>query len=101
MRIDRQSAEVYADWFCCLGDATRIQILNLLASEGRKMSIGEIVAALDVGQPTVSHHVKQLEGSRFVTSERRGARTLVRANRRCLERFPSAAKLVMGIVPAE
>jgi ArsR family transcriptional regulator, arsenate/arsenite/antimonite-responsive transcriptional repressor len=100
MIIDRASAETYAGWFRCLGDGTRIQILNLLASEGERMSIREIVDVLDVGQPTVSHHVKQLEQARFVSCERVGASTLVRLNRRCLQRFPSAAKLVMGVVPA-
>jgi ArsR family transcriptional regulator len=100
MEIDRSTAETYAEWFSCLADATRIQILNLLADAGEPLAIGEIVAALDVGQPTVSHHVRQLEQARFVHCERHGARTLVRVNKRCLRAFPSAAAVVMGSVSA-
>lgn len=100
MLIDDKTAKVYADWFACLADSNRLRILNLLASSATPMSIGEIVSALDVGQPTVSHHVRQLEQARFVECERRGARTLVRVNKRCVRAFPSAAEVVMGSVPA-
>jgi DNA-binding transcriptional ArsR family regulator len=101
MVVDRPLAEQYAGWFRCLGDATRIQILSLLASTRRGMSVRELVEGLNVGQPTVSHHLKQLEHARFVICERRGATTLVRVNRRCIDAFPTAASFVMGRVPRE
>jgi ArsR family transcriptional regulator, arsenate/arsenite/antimonite-responsive transcriptional repressor len=101
MVVDRPLAERYAAWFRCLGDATRIQILSLLASERHPLTVQQIVAALDVGQPTVSHHVKQLEHARFVICERQGASTLVRVNRRCIDAFPTAASFVMGRVRRE
>ena len=100
MLIDDERAKVYASWFACLADSSRLRILNLLAGSSRPLTIGEIVEALDIGQPTVSHHVRQLEQARFVQCERRGARTLVRVNKRCLRAFPSAAAVVMGSVPA-
>jgi DNA-binding transcriptional ArsR family regulator len=86
MAIARALAEQYAGWFKCLGDATRIQILSVLASSGGAIPVHMLVRALDVGQPTVSHHVKQLADARFVICERRAATTLVRINRRCTER---------------
>jgi ArsR family transcriptional regulator len=86
MAVDRSLAEQYAGWFKCLSDAT---------------SVRELVEALDVGQPTVSHHLKQLERARFVICERRGATTLVRVNLRCIDAFPTAASFVMGRVPRE
>jgi ArsR family transcriptional regulator, arsenate/arsenite/antimonite-responsive transcriptional repressor len=101
MVVDRPLAERYAAWFRCLGDATRIQILSLLASQRHPLTVQQIVAALDVGQPTVSHHVKQLEHARFVICERQGASTLVRVNRRCIDAFPTAASFVMGRVRGE
>jgi len=101
MVVDRSLAERYAAWFRCLGDATRIQILSLLASQRHPLTVQQIVAALDVGQPTVSHHVKQLEHARFVICERQGASTLVRVNRRCIDAFPTAASFVMGRVRRE
>jgi ArsR family transcriptional regulator, arsenate/arsenite/antimonite-responsive transcriptional repressor len=101
MSVDRVLAEQYAGWFKCLGDATRIQILSLLASTRQAMSVRELVEALEVGQSTVSHHLKQLERARFVICERRGATTLVGINRRCIDAFPTAASFVMGRVPRE
>src|SRR5918911_3759063 len=98
MYVDRHLAEQYASWFKCLGDPTRIQILSLLATRQRAMSVREIVDELDVGQPTVSHHLKQLELARFVIRERRGATTLVGVNRRCIQAFPTAASFITGRV---
>src|SRR3990170_874157 len=60
MNIRREHVETWATWFRALGDPTRIVILNLLATTGRPMSVAEIVGAVDVGQSTVSHHLKIL-----------------------------------------
>lgn len=99
MTIDRASAAVWASWFKALGDATRVLILNQLATAGRPMTVGEIVEAVDVGQSTVSHHLKLLAEVGFVQLERRGNASLYRVNQRCLDVFPSAAEVVMGRLP--
>jgi len=99
MNVDRDDATVWAGWFRALGDPSRILILNLLATEARPMSVGEIVEALDIGQSTVSHHLKILGEVRFVLVEREGTSSWWRINDRCLECFPSAAELVMGRLP--
>jgi DNA-binding transcriptional ArsR family regulator len=97
--VDRASAEVWASWFRCLGDATRVLILNRLALSRRPMSVGEIVEAVDVGQPTVSHHLKILAEVGFVLVEPRANVRLYRVNEHCLGMFPSAAEVVMGQLP--
>ncbi|GAA1964908.1 metalloregulator ArsR/SmtB family transcription factor [Catenulispora subtropica] len=94
--IDRTTAETYATWFRALSDPTRIQVLNLLAVTGRPMTVGEITAALPIGQSTVSHHLKTLTETRFVLVEPVGTANLYRVNERCLTCFPSAADAVMG-----
>ena len=96
MNIDRDTAKVWANWFRALGDPSRILVLNLLASKGDAMSVGEIVDALDIGQSTVSHHLKQLAEVGFVIVEERGTSNLYKVNERCLDCFPTAAELVMG-----
>ena len=96
MKLGREQAELYASWFRCLADPTRIQILNLLARERRALSVGEIVAAVDVGQSTVSEHLRRLAETCFVLVEHRSARSPFRINDRCIACFPSAAELVMG-----
>lgn len=94
--IDRATAQTYATWFRALADPTRIQVLNLLATSARPMTVGEITAALPIGQSTVSHHLKILTEVRFVLIEHVGTANWYRVNERCLTYFPSAADAVMG-----
>lgn len=94
--LDRATAAEFASWFKALADTTRIQIVSLLARRGGPMSVGEIVAAVDVGQSTVSAHLKVLADVRFVLAERRGTATYYRINQACVTCFPTAADIVMG-----
>jgi DNA-binding transcriptional ArsR family regulator len=94
--LGRDEAEEYASWFKALADATRIQLVSLLARRRQPMTVGEIVAASGVGQSTVSHHLKILAEVRFVLVERQGTSSLYRINENCVGRFPTAADVVMG-----
>lgn len=99
MNISRDDASTWASWFRALGDPTRVLILNLLATSGRAMSVAEIVDAVDVGQSTVSHHLKILGDVGFVLVHREGTTSWWRMNEECLDCFPTAAELVMGRLP--
>ena len=100
--LDRATAAEYATWFKALADPTRIQIVSLLARRGTPMNVGEIVAAVDVGQSTVSAHLKVLAEVGFVLAEPHGTATYYRVNQACVECFPTAADVVMGRpVPAQ
>ncbi|MEV0666574.1 ArsR/SmtB family transcription factor [Actinomadura luteofluorescens] len=103
--LDRPTAAEYASWFRALADPTRIQIVSLLARRDRPMSVGEIVKAVEVGQSTVSAHLRVLARVRFVLAERRGTASYYRVNTACVGCFPSAADVVMGrpvpALPAE
>jgi DNA-binding transcriptional ArsR family regulator len=99
MSVDRDQAETWASWFRALGDPSRILILNLLATADRPMSVGEIVADLDLAQSTVSHHLKILGDVGFALVDRQVTSSWWRVNERCLACFPSAAEVVMGVVP--
>ncbi|HEX5289919.1 MAG TPA: metalloregulator ArsR/SmtB family transcription factor [Streptosporangiaceae bacterium] len=94
--LDRVAAEEYASWFAALADGTRVQIVSLLARAGEPMTVGQIVAAVAVGQSTVSAHLKRLAEVGFVRAEQRGTASLYRINDACVECFPTAADLVMG-----
>jgi DNA-binding transcriptional ArsR family regulator len=98
MNLTRDQAELYAGWFRCLADPTRLEILNLLASERRPLSVGEIVAGVDVGQSTVSEHLRLLAETCFVLVEHRGTSSFFQINEKCIDCFPSAAEFVMGNV---
>jgi DNA-binding transcriptional ArsR family regulator len=97
MDVDRAWAEEWSACFRALGDPSRVMILHVLAMARRPMTVGEIVEAVDVGQSTVSHHLKILADARFVHVERRGTASWFRVNDRCMDELPSAAAAVMGI----
>src|SRR4029450_6385547 len=101
MDVDRHSAEVWASWFRCLGDPSRVLILNLLATARRPMTVGEVVEAVYVGQSTVSHHLKLLADVGFVLVEREGTSSLYRVNEHCLAYFPSAGGGGIGAPPRD
>ncbi|KAB8177715.1 ArsR/SmtB family transcription factor [Microbispora catharanthi] len=94
--LDRATAAEYASWFKALADATRIQIVTLLARAQTPMAVKEIVEAVEVGQSTVSAHLKVLAEVGFVLVEHRGTASLYRINEACVECFPTAADIVMG-----
>src|SRR5688500_19670774 len=54
-----------------LADPTRLAIVRELA-ESNETCACDFTAACDVGQPTVSHHLRVLREAGVVTSERRG-----------------------------
>jgi ArsR family transcriptional regulator len=56
--------------FSGLADNTRLRILQLLAEE--ELCACEVMAALDLTQPTASHHLGILERSGLVVSRREG-----------------------------
>ncbi|GAA0364000.1 metalloregulator ArsR/SmtB family transcription factor [Microbispora corallina] len=94
--LDRATAAEYASWFKALADATRIQIVTLLARARTPMAVKDIVDAVEVGQSTVSAHLKVLAEVRFVLVEHRGTTSLYRINDACVACFPTAADVVMG-----
>src|SRR5579864_9014181 len=94
--LDRPTAAEYATWFKALADATRIQIVSLLARRGTPMSVGEIVAAVDVGQSTVSTHLKVLADVRFVLADPRGPPPTPRTNRAGAGSSPPPANTARG-----
>ena len=54
-----------------LADPTRLAIVRELAATSETCAC-DFTAACDVGQPTVSHHLRVLREAGVVTSERRG-----------------------------
>lgn len=53
-----------------LSDVNRLKILILISSA--RKSVGAIVEELELSQPLVSHHLKELKRSLLVTVEREG-----------------------------
>jgi len=56
-----------------LADPARIRIVSMLAiAADGEVCVCDLTEPLDLAQPTVSHHMKQLREAGFIESERRG-----------------------------
>lgn len=66
-----EAAEELARRFKALADPTRVAIVNRLAGAG-EVCVCELVAAFDLAQPTISHHLRILREAGLVESRRRG-----------------------------
>ena len=62
----------YTKLFRALGDATRLELVGLLAARKEELCVCELEAHFDLSQPTVSHHLRILREAGIVSSERRG-----------------------------
>lgn len=62
------SAELVAKYLRALGEPTRLRIIELVAE--RERSVGEVVRALGIPQPTVSNHLACLRWCGLVESRR-------------------------------
>ena len=65
------ATDVVAKYFRGLGDPVRLRILELLRSEG-ELSVGELVARLELPQPQVSNHLACLRWCGFTDARREG-----------------------------
>lgn len=65
------ASETLAARFRALSDATRVAIVNRLASTG-ECCVCDLTASFELSQPTISHHLKVLRGAGLVESSRRG-----------------------------
>ena len=57
-------------FFSALGDATRLKMLKIIADE--ELCACEVMAALELTQPTTSHHLGILERAGLLSSRRDG-----------------------------
>src|SRR2546422_11662588 len=89
--LDPVEAEHLAARFKALADPTRVAIVNRLAAAD-EVCVCDFVAALDLAQPTVSHHLKVLRDAGLVESSRRGTWAF--------DRLPAAAGGAPGAAPA-
>ncbi len=69
--LDKEAAEQTAALLRVLADPARLRILSILMA-AEEVCVCDFVEPLDLSQPTVSHHLKQLREAGFVSSERRG-----------------------------
>ena len=67
-----------SEMFKALGDPIRLEIVRLLV--GKQLCVCDILAAFQVSQPTISHHLKVLKYAGIVEDSRDGRWIYYRLN---------------------
>lgn len=71
--IDRQSAEDLAELLKAVADPARLRILAYLRSApGCTACVADITEAVELSQPTVSHHLRRLSQAGILESSKQG-----------------------------
>jgi ArsR family transcriptional regulator len=70
--VQRAEAERIARMAQALGDPIRLQLVDVLRRHAGRVCVCELTPLFEVGQATVSHHLKVLREAGLVDSERRG-----------------------------
>jgi ArsR family transcriptional regulator len=70
--VERDAAVRMAEVAKALGDPVRIQLVDVLRRHAGKVCVCELVPLFDIGQSTLSHHLRKLRDAGLVDSERQG-----------------------------
>ena len=73
--------------FKALADRNRLRILNVLLQAGEAVCVCEFQPTLEISQPTVSHHLKQLVEAGILEREKRGTFAFYRLKPGVLEKI--------------
>jgi ArsR family transcriptional regulator len=91
--LSNEEAEATAALFRALGDPARVRILNLLVTAGGEVCGCDLTDALDLAQPTVSHHLKKLHAAGLLEREQRGKWAYYSLKRGATARLAAVADL--------
>jgi ArsR family transcriptional regulator, arsenate/arsenite/antimonite-responsive transcriptional repressor len=86
-------AEATAAIFRALGDPARVRIVNILATAGGEVCGCDLTDALELAQPTVSHHLKKLHDAGLLDREQRGKWAYYSLNRAAVSKLTAVADL--------
>ena len=72
--LSAEAASELAGKLKALSDPVRLRLLSVVASHtGGEACVCDLSAGIEVGQPTISHHLKVLRTAGLLDSERRGS----------------------------
>ena len=71
--LTQDKAEDLARSLKAIADPARLRLISIIAaSEGQEACVCDLTEPLEIGQPTVSHHLRVLTDAGFVTRSKRG-----------------------------
>jgi ArsR family transcriptional regulator len=91
--LTEEEAEATAGLFKALGDPARVRIVNLIATARGAVCACDFNEALELAQPTVSHHLKKLTDAGLLEREQRGKWAYFSLKRDAVEKLAAVADL--------
>jgi ArsR family transcriptional regulator, arsenate/arsenite/antimonite-responsive transcriptional repressor len=91
--LSDDEAESTATLFKALGDPARVRIVNMLAQTGEAVCACAFEPALELAQPTVSHHLRKLTEAGLLEREQRGKWAYFSLRRDAVEKLAAVADL--------
>ncbi|GAC1299364.1 MAG: hypothetical protein NVSMB14_10220 [Isosphaeraceae bacterium] len=72
-KVARETNERLASNNKVLSDPTRLAVFRVIAERGKQGAyVGEMCSALNVTQPSLSHHLAQMKAAKMIRPDRRG-----------------------------
>ena len=87
--LSDEEAQATATLFRALSDPTRVKIVNMLSRSAEPVCVCEFVPAVELSQPTVSHHLKKLTEAGLLEREERGKWAYYSLSGEAVERLAS------------
>ena len=97
IREDDATYRELEEFFSALGDATRVKMLKLIADE--ELCSCEVMAALELTQPTTSHHLGILERAGLLSSKRNGKWVFYKVSNSTIRNFLDKAFSLVEAAP--
>jgi ArsR family transcriptional regulator len=94
--ISIEEAEATASLFKALADPSRVRLVNMLANSAEPVCVCEMNAHFELGQPTMSHHLKKLVVAGLLNREQRGTWAYYSLDRAALNRLAEVTKPIGG-----
>ena len=91
--LSEEEAAATAELFKTLGDPARVRIVNLIAGAREPVCACEFNDALELAQPTVSHHLKRLTDAGLLEREQRGKWAYFSLKRDAVRKLAAVADL--------
>jgi ArsR family transcriptional regulator len=94
--LSSEEADATATLFKSLADPTRVRLVNMLANSPEPVCVCELNVQFDLGQPTLSHHLKKLVTAGLLIREQRGTWAYYSIDRDSLRRLADVTKPMGG-----
>ena len=90
--MDRRELSHLTQFFKCLADENRLRIIGYISHH--EHSVGELAAALELSEPTISHHLSKLREVGLANLRAKGNRRLYRFNDAMFNNFMQEAATI-------